>query len=261
MSVQRHLFVSPHLDDVALSCGGTVALLRNRGREVTVVTLFVGEIPNAERSEFAEQTIRLWGGHPTPLELRMSEEMAALRVLGVDAETNVWPGQYPDAPFRRHPVEKRWLYTSNWALFRVPDPSEADIPHRIAGEISTLVDTGTRVYIPLGLGNHVDHMLASAAGRILAGQGVEVVWYEDYPYAERDARVSRLEARGWRPLLVPLSDREVEAKIRAILCYRSQIPSLFGREREVRRRIIDYMMTVSGRGYPAERFWEAPQGG
>ncbi len=261
MSTQRHLFVSPHPDDVPLSCGGTIAHLSARGREVVVTTLFVGEIPSAGRSQFAENLIHQWGGHPAPMEMRLAEDVAALRTLGVNVEKNVWPGMYRDAPFRQHPVEKRWLYTSDWALFRIPDPSEADVPHRIAGELSTLVDERTRVYVPLALGNHVDHVLVASAGRILSTQGIDVVWYEDYPYAERDPRVLRLEARGWRPMLVPLSEEEVETKIQALLCYQSQIAFLFGSEREMRRRVIDYMMTVSGRGYPAERFWEAPQGG
>ncbi len=254
MPTSRHLFLSPHPDDVVLSCGGTIALLRKRGREVEVVTLFAGDVPTTERSAFGQRHLHLWGTDEEAMTVRRAEDEAARRVLDV----RVWHGLYPDAPFRRHPVEKRWLYTSDWALFRLPDPSEGDMPHRIAGEVSTLLTEGTRVYVPLGLGHHVDHVLAAAAGRILVANGVDVVWYEDYPYAERDARFARLEARGWWPSLVPLSWEEVETKIRAILCYQSQIPSLFGDERHLRRRLIDYMMTASGLGYPAERFWHPP---
>ena len=247
----RHLFLSPHFDDVVLSCGGTIALLRDLGREVTIATVFAGDMPAGERSAFGERHVHLWGDEAEPLEVRRAEDESVRRVLDV----HVWHGQYPDAPFRRHPQEGRWLYTSDWALFRLPDPSEGDVPQRIAGEVSALLDERTRVYVPLGLGNHVDHVLLSMAGHILARSGVDVTWYEDYPYAERDSRVQRLEQQGWWPALVPLSQTHVEAKLQAILCYQSQIPSLFGTERHLRRRIIDYMLTVSGRGYPAERFW------
>ena len=37
-----HVFVSPHPDDVALSCGGLVASLRELGQSVTILTVFSG---------------------------------------------------------------------------------------------------------------------------------------------------------------------------------------------------------------------------
>lgn len=228
-----------------------MSVLRRLGREVNIVTVFAGEMPNGERSAFAERHLRLWGSWENATAMRRAEDEAACRTLGV----RVWYGLYLDAPFRRHPVEGRWLYTSDWALFRLPDPSEGDVPRRLAGELSTLVDANTRVYAPLALGGHVDHVLVMAAARLLMAHGADVVWYEDYPYAERDPRPQRLTRRGWASALVPLAAVDVETKIRAILCYQSQIPSLFGDERHLRRRVTDYMLTVSGLGYPAERFW------
>ena len=37
-----HVFVSPHPDDVALSCGGLIASLRELGQAVTIITVFSG---------------------------------------------------------------------------------------------------------------------------------------------------------------------------------------------------------------------------
>src|SRR3954470_22342817 len=37
-----HVFVAPHPDDVALSCGGLIAGLRELGQNVTIVTVFSG---------------------------------------------------------------------------------------------------------------------------------------------------------------------------------------------------------------------------
>src|SRR5450759_312267 len=37
-----HVFVAPHPDDVALSCGGLIASLRELGQSVTILTLFSG---------------------------------------------------------------------------------------------------------------------------------------------------------------------------------------------------------------------------
>jgi GlcNAc-PI de-N-acetylase len=37
-----HVFVAPHPDDAALSCGGLIASLRELGQNVTIVTVFSG---------------------------------------------------------------------------------------------------------------------------------------------------------------------------------------------------------------------------
>ena len=38
-----HVFVAPHPDDVALSCGGLIASLRELGQNVTILTVFSGD--------------------------------------------------------------------------------------------------------------------------------------------------------------------------------------------------------------------------
>ncbi len=42
-----HLFIAPHFDDVALSCGGEVARLVAAGETVSIVTVFAGVPPAA----------------------------------------------------------------------------------------------------------------------------------------------------------------------------------------------------------------------
>ena len=37
-----HVFVAPHPDDVALSCGGLIASLRELGQNVAILTLYSG---------------------------------------------------------------------------------------------------------------------------------------------------------------------------------------------------------------------------
>ena len=41
-----HVFVAPHPDDVALSCGGLIASLREIGQNVTILTVFSGSAAN-----------------------------------------------------------------------------------------------------------------------------------------------------------------------------------------------------------------------
>ena len=46
-----HVFVAPHPDDVALSCGGLIASLRELGQNVAIVTVFSGNGPLGEDGE------------------------------------------------------------------------------------------------------------------------------------------------------------------------------------------------------------------
>lgn len=249
---REHVFVSPHLDDVVLSCGGTLARLRRLGCRTTVVTVFAAEPPVSDLSPFAQRHLELWGAGPHAWRLRRLEDNTALQCLGARGLY----GQHVDAPFRRHPVTGRWLYQDNQALFGPVDPAEGDLPRQIAGEISTLLSPEEGVvYVPLGVGNHVDHQLLAAAGHQLRRWGYRVFWYEEFPYACRSFSPTQWEARGWTPWIVPLQAEEVRQKVQAILCYQSQLPSLFGDARHLERLLGDYMLTVSRLGYPAERFW------
>lgn len=250
--VKHHLILSPHPDDAVLSCGGTLARLRRLGHQVTVVTVFAGEPAKTELAPFARRHVELWGGVANPWRLRQAEDVQALRVLGARGMY----GQHPDAPFRHHPVTGRWLYQDNAALFGPVDPCEGDLPQQLAGEVSTLAPPeGTVVYVPLGVGHHVDHQLLAATGHHLRRWGYRVFWYEEFPYALQAFSPSQWARRGWTSWLVPLQAEDVALKVQAILCYQSQLSSLFGDERHVARLVWDHLLTVSGLGYPAERFW------
>jgi LmbE family N-acetylglucosaminyl deacetylase len=37
-----HIFISPHPDDAALSCGGLIAHLRELGQNVIIISVFSG---------------------------------------------------------------------------------------------------------------------------------------------------------------------------------------------------------------------------
>ena len=57
------IYLSPHLDDVALSCGGQIHQLTHRpgGQEVLIVTLMAGVPPPGPVSAFAREQHVAWG--------------------------------------------------------------------------------------------------------------------------------------------------------------------------------------------------------
>ena len=54
------IFISPHLDDIALSCGGLVWELAHAGDQVSIWTICAGEPPVAPLSPFAESLHDRW---------------------------------------------------------------------------------------------------------------------------------------------------------------------------------------------------------
>ena len=52
MSKNVHLFISPHLDDVVLSCGGYIHRLTTSGEKVVIVTVIAADVP-AGRPSFS----------------------------------------------------------------------------------------------------------------------------------------------------------------------------------------------------------------
>ena len=62
MAPSRHIFLSPHYDDIALSCGGTARRIAEAGGRPEVALIF-GDHPDPSQpmTEFAESLHRQWG--------------------------------------------------------------------------------------------------------------------------------------------------------------------------------------------------------
>src|SRR5215211_5915917 len=186
----RHLFLSPHYDDIPLSAGATVRLLANQGRAPETLVVF-GSEPDRARplSAFAQALHERWGlSANRVIASRQAEEAAAATVLG--AQTRVLP--FRDAIYRGD------FYQSDNELFGSPASEEASLPVAIAAslDLGDSPDTTTRIYAPLGVGKHVDHQIVHLAGQELARRGWEVWFYEDIPYALKpmalDARLAEV---------------------------------------------------------------------
>src|SRR6266704_2314239 len=108
----RHIFLSPHFDDVVYSCGGTLGIQVSVGLRPLVITIFGGApAANAEISSFANTTQSKWGLGRLPaniIEARRQEDAAALDLLGVDY---LWL-DYPEAIYRGEPA----FYTNDQQL-------------------------------------------------------------------------------------------------------------------------------------------------
>lgn len=249
----RHVFLAPHYDDVALSCGGTVVSLSGTGDPPLIVTIF-GGTPAGRLTEFAREMHDRWGVGPgDALAMRRREERCAAQALGAEA---IWL-EFLDAIYRGT------RYTSDPAIFGDIHPDESDMPNVILRALVQRLGierSGSHVfYLPLGIGNHVDHQHTLRVGMQLAESGHDVWSYEDFPYAGdpdwRDSieqRASLVKSNESR--LVMLTDAHMDRKVNAVRCYGSQLDIIFRHQGDPDAAMRRYARLVGGSG-PAERYW------
>ncbi|HUP27317.1 MAG TPA: PIG-L family deacetylase [Chloroflexia bacterium] len=261
------IFLSPHFDDIALSCGGMASRLSRTGARCIGVTVCAApSAPGEPVSPFAQMQHSRWenasGSDIASInEVRRQEEQSALKLLGLEP---VWL-DVPDAIYRRGSTGEH-LYASEDALFGRVAPEERQVlVPRITEEIRRVArESGAigrvRVFAPLGVGNHVDHQLVFRAARRLPPR-FGVLFYEDYPYVSRpgtlQARMDDLQLPV-QPRVVLLTE-QIGLKIAAISRYKSQLEVLFGSSEAVAGQVRSYGHSVAGReGQYAERFWYSP---
>ncbi len=246
-----HVYLSPHLDDAVLSCGGLIHQQVASGQRPLVVTLFAGRPPtDVELSAFARSLHARWGDPEDVITVRWAEDQAAMAALGADyLRLN-----YLDCIYRGR--EQRY-YASEEAIFGQVHPADENLPTELAAVLTEFIPRrdGVTLYAPLTVGNHVDHQLTFAAALIMKGQGWQIRLYEDYPYAEGEGALSAaLTARDvghWQMTTIPLTEEDLTAKIRAIACYQSQLEMLFGSAEAMPGQVREYVTRVGG-----ERLWQ-----
>ena len=263
MKPYDHIYLSPHFDDAALSCGGTIHQQGEAGQAVLVVTICAAR-PRRALSPLAQKIHAAMGGADDLVGTRRQEDREAVNRLGADL---VWL-DFPDGLYRG--VAEAWYYLSISALFGPIHPGDVALAEAIASAIEEHAPGGPRttLYAPLAVGRHVDHQLAHRAAWALRAQGWRVVFYEDYPYADPayrlpfdekniatlGATLAGLAKARLTPRLVRLSEDDLQARIDSVRAYRSQVPLLFDDAATMAARTRAFASDFDAQG-PAERFW------
>ncbi len=148
------LYLSPHFDDVALSCAGGVLAKRARGDRVIVCSVFT-------------QT-----RNRTVMHRRSGEDATAWFRAGVESVDL----RFDDAP------DREGLPKTFTALMLGPPPSAALVKEvRAAIAVQIRRFRPDEVWFPLAIGGHVDHRAVFEA-RAAAGK-LRTYFYADRPYA------------------------------------------------------------------------------
>jgi len=351
-----HVFIAPHPDDVALSCGGLIASLRELGQNVAILTLYSGSgntdrltpyqrealgfgskavWPVTEafnranlRPDFPEDSAAApWAAAKEELDATQGDADASAKrfwqrsswyrranihaeslhgqplIDDVSAQGAVLTTELTDAAAAGDTMAKRRLEDERFAAFAeaaiiwldLPDAVfrgyEGDdellgLPRRddeppvdlLRREIARLEPQ--RIYLPLGIGGHVDHQLTRDAGIALLHDARRwvmpgpdyagmIAFYEDFPYAywEDFGRLEDMPGGSLAGIPADISltaefadiSDQVERKIRGIALYESQIDRLFTDGRSMGDAVRSYAAKVADLGNvsggAAERYW------
>jgi LmbE family N-acetylglucosaminyl deacetylase len=350
-----HVFVAPHPDDVALSCGGLIASLRELGQTVTIITVFSGSGSDDGLSTYQREALGFgskamwpateafnrsdiladwptaslvpsWAATEDRLEATQADADAAAKRFWQRSSwyrrASIRNESLADQPViddlstqgaiytddvmaaaaagelmsRRRVEDERFAYFSEASIvfLDLPDavfrgyegddellgaPRDDDgAPFELLRREITRLEP-QKVYVPLGVGGHVDHQLCREVGVQLLQEsrrwvmpGPEyagiVTFYEDFPYAWwSDFR--RLEDLGpaaleglpadvsLLPTFADITD-QLERKIMGINLYQSQLERLFEGTREMADSVRSYGRAIGELGDvdgSAERYW------
>lgn len=350
-----HVFVAPHPDDAALSCGGLIASLRELGQSVTILTVYSGgagsvmdpdeyqrealgfgtkalapntvafnpsniaaEYPvatvsgvgapwqadpdriDATQDQANTQARQFWQRAAWSRNANITNEQDEERPLADDVSSQGTLVRYDiaaaDAATRRKAEDERWAYFVEAALvdLDLPDaahrgyegdsallgrPFEDDEPPTDILRREILRLEPQHVYLPLGIGGHVDHRLCRDAGLALLQD--EVAWvmpgpglagrmsfYEDFPYAWwsgfaglRDLAAQDINVPAGLSLEARYADisDQLERKGAGLRLYASVVQQLFDSEQHMLDAVAGYSARVAEAGGvgtgAAERYW------
>lgn len=234
------VYLSPHLDDVALSCGGLVWEQTRLGDEVEIWTVCAGDAPPGLISPFAQSLQTRWGLENTAVAIRREEDIAACDLLGAGHRHLL----VPDCIYRRSPVTGEVLYASEQALFGGLHPEDARLIETLTHFLEVNLPFQAELVCPLTIGSHVDHLLTRAVAEKLR----RPLWYyADYPYVERQTP----EASGALPpqvekVVFPIAEEGILAWVQSVAAYHSQISTFWESRAEMEAAIRDYCRRTGG---------------
>lgn len=226
-------YLSPHLDDALLSCGGMIWEQTQSGQDVLVLTICAGDPPERPLFPFARELHQRWNtGREAPA-LRRLEDQAACQMVG--ARWQHW--QVPDCIYRSC-ADDTALIAGEEGLWQPLPPCQLSLAEALAARIASEIDPDTQLVCPAAVGEHIDHRLVRAAAE---KTGRSLLYYRDYPYiAAENPKIIP-----WLNHMQPAYRQSVSAAgllawMDGIRCYDSQLSSFWADDAGLQTAIAEY---------------------
>jgi LmbE family N-acetylglucosaminyl deacetylase len=258
-NLYQRIYLAPHLDDAALSCGGRIFLERQAGLGVLVITVMAGDAP-PETKDLPTPIIAdlhtRWEleTNSNPVSVRRDEDREALAILGAD----VMHWEWPECVYRKDPRTKAYMYPTEASLWGSVHPGDQDLVTQLTQRLASLpLSSDARLYVPLTVGNHVDHHVVRQAAEKWEPSLERLVFYEEYPYAEQPEALALVIENGgeWVEEIIPITQEALDAKAAAVASYHSQISTFYNDTEEIAVRLRAYAAVTGGGQCCAERYW------
>ena len=243
----KWIYLSPHLDDAAYSCGGLIHQQVQQGTAVEIWTLFAGQFTPGALSPFTKAIHQRWGTGDESITARRAEDARACTLLGASPRYF----DFLDVIYRTNPISKQAEIINNEDLFRNRLPSDDELIRSITSSLQNALrsEHDFQLCIPLGLGNHIDHTLAHCAAENLPGLQ-RPAYYADFPYVLQNT----LTVSKKNPTTFPLNTTDIIAWCDAIALYASQASTFWPDDQAMRNQVQAYWHQSGG-----SRIWFADQ--
>ena len=218
----RWIYLSPHFDDAALSCGGLIWEQSRQGIAAEIWTLCAGDAPAGPLSPLAVACHAEWGipSVEEMLTLRRREDREAANLLGA----RLVHFDIPDCIYRHAPTGKP-LYSQ--AVFSAPNSLDGELAQKMTTLLRSRLLPDDTLVCPLCLGQHVDHVLVRQAAERLQQPRF---YYADIPYLFRRPEMLEPVTAGMKETLNPVSADGLVAWQESVSAYKTQIGVLFETE-------------------------------
>lgn len=239
--MQKYLFISPHLDDVVLSCGGIVHNLSLEGFSVKILTIFSGDPANHQPlSSFAQTLHNRWNLPQNAVTYRRAEDKKAIHVLGAESAYL----NYLDCIYRYTQDELPLISQEEDLYMEIPE-NEFSFTDEIQQKIKSEIDENTLLVTPLAIGGHLDHRITRM---VIEKFSNPIYYYADYPYITRqNSEVSSFIDPEWKKIQFTLSNEDLMAWVSAIGEYHSQLSTFWADKQTMQDEILNYYNAGGGK--------------
>ncbi len=233
------IYLSPHFDDIALSCGGLVWEQVEQGDKVSVWTICAGEAPSGPISQYAKDLHKRWKTDRDAVTRRRIENDLSNKRMGVSSRNF----SIPDAIYRRSPVDETYLYTSDQELFSEIRLDEIRLIEALRDELYQALPQFCELVSPLTLGGHVDHCLVRNAAEKLDRR---LWYYADFPYSINPEKDFAESDRDMNCMLFPVSEVGLRVWQESVAAHSSQISTFWSDTDQMREAIHAYWEPIQG---------------
>lgn len=234
------IYLSPHLDDVALSCGGLIWEQKALGDQVEIWTLCAGDPPEGELTTFARSLHERWGTGADATAVRRREDEASCAILGVPFRHL----DVPDCIYRRLPGSGVPVIEIESDLTSPLSEDEYPLADALARRLAGLLPKDARLVSPLCIGGHVDHHLAR---RVAEGAGRPLWFYADFPYIARQfVHMNQWVGTDWGAYSLPILPAGLAAWQQCVAEHASQIGTFWKNDQDMRAAITVYWQERGG---------------